>query len=188
MTQYFYTASIAHNEQTIQSLFRTQYYSYEKFYITARFLIGLAFIIMAVSLSLPVWGRGILLIAGTWLVSTPDFPSQVKADKVFQLRKNSLPEIRYKFYDDHVNLSDKKNADIPYKNFTRLIYDDKYFYMFIAKNSACMIDKFTINPENITEFMKFTELRTSLTWYRQKSLLEIDINYLRQMIREFRER
>ena len=175
MSKYIYKAEINHTEKTIHELYKTQYFAYEKIRILIRFLIGLALIIMAVSLSLPLWGRGAMLLLGTWMTVSTDFPAQVRADKVIQSRKGSLPGFVYEFFDEKIKLSSNynKSMDIPYKNLTRLLYDKKFFYLFISKNSVCMIDKSTI--EDNEKFMGFIENKTGLSWLMQKSFLAMNL-------------
>ena len=170
MAEYLYKAEINHTEKTIQDLYKMQYYTYEKIRIIIRFLLGLALIIMAVSLSLPIWGRGALLLLGTWLAVSFDFPAQVRADKVIQYRKGSLPGFSYEFFNDKIKLSSSynKSMDIPYKNLTILLHDKKYFYLVISKDSVCMIDKTTL--EKSEKFMNFIENKTGLSWRTQNFL------------------
>ena len=178
MPECIYRAEIHHTEKTIQELYKMQYYTYEKIRIAVRFFIGLALIIMAVALSLQVWGRGAMLLLGTWLAVSTDFPAQVRADKVIQSRNGNLPSFVYEFFNDKIKLSSNynKSMDIPYKNLTRLLYDPKYFYLFISRDSACMIDRASINENQ--NFMDFIETKTGLTWRTQKYFLAMNIHDL----------
>lgn len=178
MADYIYKAEIKHNEKTVQDLYRTQYYVYEKTRIFIRFLIGLAMIIMAVSVSMPVWARCILLLIGAWIVSSPDFPAQVRSDKVIQIRKGNFPTIKYEFYDDKIKISDKKSENILYKDLTKLINDQKYFYLFITKNSVCMIDKEYFFDNGTEKFMRFIENKTGMKFRTQKSVFALNLHDL----------
>ena len=173
-----YKAEIQHNEKTVQNLYRTQYYAYEKMRIFIRFLIGLAMIIAAVSVSMPVWGKCILLLIGAWIVVSPDFPAQVRSDKVIQIRKGNFPHIKYEFYDDKMKISDKKSENILYKDLTKLINDKKYFYLFITKNSVCMIDKETFFNQDTENFVKFIENKTGMKFHTQKSVFALNLQDL----------
>ena len=177
MTEYIYKAKIEHNKKTIESLFRTQYYAYEKTRILIRFIVGIALIIISVGVTLPIWLRGVLLLIGTWIVSSPDFPAQVKTDKVIQARKGNFPNITYEFYGDRIKLYDNNsyNKNILYKELTRIIHDKKYFYLFLDKNSACMIDKESLLNQDSEKFMQFIENKTGITWHVQKSIFSINI-------------
>ena len=178
MSEYIYKAGIDHTEKTIQELYKTQYYTYEKIRIIIRFLIGLALIIAAVSLYLPIWGRGAMLLLGTWMAVSTDFPAQVRADKVLQSRKGNLPGFIYEFFDDKIKLSSNynKSMDIPYNKLTKLLYDKEYFYLFISKKSVCMIDKKTFFNQDTEDFMKFIENKTGMKFLIQKSILAMNIH------------
>ena len=188
MSNCIYSANIEHNRKTITRLFRTRYYSYGKTRIVLRFCVGLAMIITAAAASIYMWAKGILLLLGAWLVSTPDFPAQVQADKVLEMRKNNLPRLSYEFSSSDIKLSGEgTNINIPYSKITRLIHDTEYCYLFISNNEACMLDKRTvtshINPENLSEFMSFIENRTGLKWYREKSWIALNLEDLKQIFR-----
>ena len=185
MAEYLFKAEMKHTDKTIQELYKMQYFTYEKIRIILRFLIGLALIIMAVSLSLPIWGRGAMLLLGTWLAVSVDFPAQVRADKVIQSRKGNFPSFSYEFFGDRIKLSSNynKSMDIPYKNLTKLFFDEKFFYLFISKDSACMIDKAAFNDADTKNFMSFIELKTGLSWQMQKSFLAMNIHDLKKIFK-----
>ena len=183
MTDCKYKAAIAHNEKTVLELYKTQYYAYDKVRLVARFMLGFVFIIVAVAVSIPIWLKGILLLLGAWLVSTPDFPSQVIAEKNLDARKSALPVMNYEFYDDYLTLSGEGNVKIPYNKITLLIKAENYLYLFISKNSACMIDKSTLINQDATGFMNFIESKTKLQWATQKSFISMNIHDLRRTIK-----
>ncbi len=175
MNDMLYKAEIQHNEKTIQNLFRTQYYAFGKVRIIMRFLAGFVMIVTAAAVSLPLWVKGLMLLAGAWLVSTPDFPANMRADKVLQARKNNLPTMHYEFFDDSMKVSGEGSMTIAYGKITLLVHDDDYLYLFLDKNSVCMMyaDK---------ELMNFLETKTGLKFTRQKSLLAMNIDDLKRII------
>ena len=175
-----YSGKITHNEKTINTLYKTQYYSYDKPRIILRLVIGFVFVILAVMFALPIWARGILIAIGAWLIVSVDFPAQVRADKVVQARNNSFPEMHYEFYDDSFKVSGEGSMNIAYTKLTRLIQDDEYYYLFIAKNSVCMIDKSSIKGEGFAEFI--TD-KTKLQWRREKSLLAMNLQDVIQIFK-----
>ncbi|MBQ9594267.1 MAG: YcxB family protein [Synergistaceae bacterium] len=179
-----YTASIAHNEKTINKLYRTQYYTFGKTRIVLRFAAGLALIIICVASNLPLWVKGLLLLSGAWLVSSPDFPAQVMADKVLTSRKSSLPVMSYEFHGEFMKLTGEGSMNIDYQRFRVLIEDSEYFYMFISQDSACMIDKGTLTPNEPEKFAAFVMGKTGLTFRREKSLLAMNLQDLRNIFHE----
>ena len=176
-----YSAGIKHNAQTIELLYKTQYYAYDNLRIIARFIIGFVLIASALFMSLPIWARGILLLTGTWLMSSSDFPAQVRADRVIQSRHNNFPEMHYEFHEGYFTVSGEGSMNISYDKVSRLIYDSEYLYIFMSRDSVCMIDRKTLKDSD--EFMKFIETATSHEWRKEKSLLSMNIDDLKQIMK-----
>ena len=176
-SRFLFAAKIEHTRKTLTRLFRVQYYTFEKTRIAVRFCAGIVLIFGAVAVPLPVWARVLLLLPGTWLAVSTDFPAQVQADKVVSARKGSLPVMSYEFFDDHVKISGEGAMNLSYKKFARLIHDDAYCYLLISRESICMMEK----PENSEEFMKFIQTRTGLTWQKEKSFLAMNLQDLKDI-------
>lgn len=176
-----YSASVHHDAKTIEQLYRTQYYVYDKLRIITRFVIGFALIAIALFLPLSLWLRGILLLSGTWLASSSDFPAQVRADNVIQSRHNNFPEMHYDFHEGYFTVSGEGNMNISYSQISRLIYDSHYLYIFMSRDSVCMIDINTLDDANA--FMKFIEGVTNKEWHKEKSVLSFNIEDIKQMLK-----
>lgn len=171
-----FRASIAHTDKTVRELYKTQYFCFDKTRIVARFIAGFIAILAAVIFEISLAFKGILLLIGAWFVSTPDFPSQVRAEKNLAARKNSLPVLTYEFFDDFVKLSGEGTCEIDYRKIKILLQDTNYFYLFLSKNSACMIDKSTL--EKLDDFMIFIEKKTNCKWHTQKSFFSMNFQDL----------
>ena len=186
-----YTGSITHNENTINKLYRMQYYTFGKTRIILRFTAGLALIIIAAASGWVLWLRGLLLMAGAWLVSSPDFPAQIMADNVITARRHVFPVMSYEFLDDDVTLTEDSGFNtggsmkIEYSRFRTLLEDSEYYYMFMNRDSACMIDKASINPPEPGQFAAFIEGRTGLEFRHEKSLLAMNLDDLRKLFRDY---
>ena len=115
-------ACVTHTERTILRLYRMQYYVYSKGKILLRMGIGLALILAGVLAQLPTWLRALLMLVGTWLAVSGDFPAQLRADRALPARKAALPAMRYEFYEDHLFLSGEGSMNLPYKRLSRPIY------------------------------------------------------------------
>ena len=176
-----YSASIKHDAHTIELLYKTQYYAYDKLRIIFRFIMGFALIASALFMSLPIWARGILLLTGTWLMSSSDFPAQVRADRVIQARHNNFPEMHYEFNEGYFTVSGEGSMNISYDKVSRLIYDSGYMYIFMSRDSVCMIDRNTLSDSE--EFMKFIESVTGHEWHKEKSLLSMNLEDVKRMIK-----
>ena len=171
-----YTAKIEHTRKTLTRLFRTQYYTFEKTRIAVRFCAGIVLIFAGVAVPLPVWARVLLLLPGTWLAVSTDFPAQVQADKVVSARKGNLPVMSYEFFDDSVKISGEGAMSLSYKKFIMLLHDEAYCYLVISREAICMMEK----PDNAEEFMKFIAGRTGLNWQKHKSFLAMNLQDLRE--------
>ena len=78
--------------------------------------------------------------------------------------------------------------DIPYGKFTRLVEDRQFLYLFVTRNSICMMEKDSIKPADLMAFAKFMEDKTGLKWSAEKSFLSMSIYDLRRAFRDMREK
>lgn len=176
-----FTGKIDHTEKSIQALFRAEYHAYEMPRILIRMGIGVALVFAAVFLTLPTWARAVLMLFGAWFLVSGDFPSQIRADKAVEARHGVLPGMRYEFFDDRVKLTGEGSMTIPYKKYARLTQDREYLYLFLSKDSVCMLERATLKPAKPEAFMKFIEEQTGLAWRREFSLLTLNLTDLLQI-------
>ncbi len=184
MAAFRYRAKIDHTEKTIQALFRAEYHVYEQKRMLFRFLLGLAVVFLGVFAPLPNWARAILLLIGAWLIASLDFPSQIRADKALEARGGQLPRMTYEFFDDHLRLSGEGSMDVPYAKLRRLIEDRKHLYLFLSRDSVCMLDPSTLQPNDPDAFRSFLAEKTGLPWRKDRGLLSLDLADLILMFRE----
>ena len=183
-----FKAKIDHTEKTIEELFRTEYYTYEKSTILLRLGIGVAAAVVGIVVVMPIWCRGILLLIAGWLIAAKDFPSQVRADKAVQDRNGILPKMSYEFYEGYVTVSGEGSMNIQYKKFKRLVKDANYLYMFISKDSVCMLERESVKPKSDAELMDFVAQKTGQEWKSEKSFLLLNIYDIRDMFRDRKAR
>lgn len=179
---------IKHTEHTVEQLYKTQYYTYEKPRILIRLGIGLALAVGALTAAIPTWSRAVLLLLGCWFMASRDFPSQIRADRAMQARKAALPDMEYDFSEDHVYVTGEGSMNIKYKKFTRLVQDEKYLYLFLEKDSLCMLEKESLRSAGAENFMAFIEEKTGLSWRREKSLLSMNLWDVKQLIKDHKQR
>lgn len=185
MAACLFKGKIDHTEDTIEQLFRMQLYAYKKLYSLARMGIGFGFILMAVFLAFPMWLRGILLLLGAWLTVSRDFPAQVAADRAISARHGSLPRNSYRFHPVSFTMDGEGSMEIPYQKISRLIEDDGYFYLFLSKDSVCMIERGSVGDEKGQQaFMDFLKEKAGLAWVREKSFLFMNIDDIRRAWRK----
>ena len=176
--------SVTHTERTIQRLYRTQYYAYSKGKILLRMGIGLALILAGVLAQLPTWLRAMLMLVGTWLAVSGDFPAQLRADRALQARKAALPAMHYEFYEDRIFLSGEGSMNLPYERLRRLAEDRDYLYLFETRDSVCMVERASLRPADDKAFKAFIEEKTGLYWRREGSLLSFGLADLILMFRD----
>ena len=186
MADYLYRAKITHTEKTVEQLYKMQYYVYEKPRMILRALIGFGLVAAAVLSSLPTWGKALLLLIGAWLLVSRDFPAAVRADKALSERKAKLPDMNYGFGPDKVHLSGEGSMDIAYRKFTRLVEDRQYLYLFVNRNSVCMLEKGSVKPAELMAFAKLLEEKTGLRWRAEKSFLSMSIYDIRRAFQDMR--
>lgn len=179
-----YTASIDHSEKTIERLYRTQRRTYDKGRILLRLVLGFGMVLAAALVALPTWLKAILLLVGAWLMASGDFPAQIRADRAVQDRGGSLPKMRYEFYEDHLKLTGEGSMNIGYRKLNRLLEDREFYYLFLERDSVCMIDRESLKPAKQEDFRLFLENATGLNWRQEKSFLSIDLADLIKMRRD----
>lgn len=179
-----YRARIDHTEKTILRLFRVEYRAYEQKKMLLRFLVGLAIVFAGVFAPLPTWSRAVLLLIGAWLIASLDFPSQLRADRTLEARKGVLPRMSYAFQEDEILLSGEGTMRIPYRRLTRLIEDRDYLYLFLSRDSVCMLARDTLQPKEPDAFKAFLAEKTGLVWRRERGLLSLDLADLILMLRD----
>ena len=186
MAEICYRATITHTEKTVEQLYKMQYYVYEKPRMLLRMLVGFGLVLTAVVTGFPNWAKALLLLAGAWLLVSRDFPAAVRADRVLSERRARLPNMHYSFGPEAVHLTGEGSMDIPYGKFTRLAEDRQYLYLFVNRNSVCMMEKDSVKPADIMAFAKFMEEKTGLKWRAEKPFLSMSIYDLRQALRDMR--
>ncbi len=180
---------IQHTEDTIQRLFKTEYFTYSKRRILARMLVGAAMVVTGLLYQRNRIVQVILLMIGCWLLFSRDFPASVQADRTLEKRKGRLPQNTCTFFDSGMDLDGEGRMRLAYSRFQQLVEDERYLYLFLGKGSVCMIDKETIERGSVEELKEFVEKHTGLTWRaKSKSLLQMNLYDVWQMLQDKRRR
>lgn len=187
-SQALFRGRIRHTDKTVEQLYKTEYHVYEKTRILLRLLLGMALVLVAAFSAFPTWVRVLLLLFGAWFLASGDFPAQIRADRVMQSRKADLPAMEYAFFPDRVELSGEGSMTVRYPQFTRLVQDEEYLYLILARDSICMLERESISPKGDQEFMKFMEQKTKLAWRREKGFLSLTFWDLRDMLRDRKQK
>lgn len=178
-----YEGRIVHTKETIRLLFRTAYYQFEMQRVAVRFLIGAALAAFGFLGAVSLAAQAVLMALGCWLVISPDFPSKCRADQTLENRKHALPTIISTFDEDGVELNGEGRMRLKYRDFKCLVKGEGYYYLFLSKDSACMIDITTLKPDRPEEFMSFISDRTGLDWQERKNPLMMNITDIRHIFK-----
>lgn len=166
---------IEHNKDTIRRLYKAAYDTYEMRKVAVRFLIGAVLVIAGLTGGFSMVVQGLLLMFGCWLIVSRDFPAKCRADRVLESRKAALPVISSVFYEDHVELNGEGHMSLEYKKFRYLVEEKGYYFLFISKDSVCMIDRKTLKPDSPDKFKAFVSEKTGLEWRETTTWLNMSL-------------
>ncbi len=178
-----FQGQIEHNRDTITLLFKVAYDTFEMKRILIRLIIGVIMVILGLFGGFNQVIQGLLLMAGAWLIVSRDFPPKVRADRTLEERKQPLPTLVSTFYDDRMELSGEGRMTLRYKDFQYIVEENDYFFLFLHKNSACMIDAKTLEPGSLEEFKAFVSKKTKLQWQKNISWFNMSLKELIQLLK-----
>lgn len=184
MPAYRFRGEIKHTEETILLLFRTQYRTFCRKQMLTRLLGGIALIFAAGLLSAaPMGVRGVFLIIGAWLTVSLDFPSQAKADHAMVARRGILPDMKYVFGDNDMEISGEGTMRMRYEKLIRLVETPEYLFLFSGPESVCMVSRAGITPSD-EKLKQFLTEKTHLEWITNGSFLTLNFYELRQIFQD----
>ena len=174
---------IEHDKDTITLLFKVAYDTFEVKRILIRFIIGVIMAILGLFGGFNHAIQGLLIMVGAWLIVSRDFPPKVRADRTLEERKQALPILVSTFYDDRMELSGEGRMTLRYKDFQYIVEENDYLFLFLHKNSACMIDSKTLEPDSLEAFKDFVSRKTNLQWQSNISWFNMSLKELIQILR-----
>lgn len=179
-----FTGRVQHTEETIRLLFKTQYNTYEQLRMIVQMGAGMAMAVAAFLVPMNRVLQVLLAMLGCWLLVSKDFPASLRAEQALEQRKGVLPENVCKFFDKAMELNGEGRMRLEYSRFQRLIEDGGYLYLFLGRNSVCMIDKETVEGGSAEDLKAFVEKRTGMTWSKNRSLLWMNLTDIRQALKD----
>jgi len=170
-----YSATMEHNETTIRLLSKTQY---DVFGIRTKFTllaISCLWFYFGLLSNISELAQVICLMGGCFTAVSLNMPAKRNADKVLEQLGDKPLKTHYTFYKEGFSLeiSDAEHSDsspTPYTDIIRLVEDRGYYYLFISKFGAYMIDKRTVSPDP-NGFRQFMESACQQKWTRPTGLL-----------------
>lgn len=174
---------IEHSSDTIKRLFKAEYDTFELGKVILRFLIGAVLVIAGLTGGFSMIVQGMMLMAGCWLIVSRDFPAKCRADRALENRKAALPVITSRFSQDHVELDGEGHMKIRYEQFRYLVEEKGYYFLFMGRDAACMIDAKTLKPDSPEQFKQFVAEKTGLEWRETTSWLNMSLMDLIRMLK-----
>lgn len=174
-----YEGRIDHTEDSIHALFRTQYNTYRLGRVVLTAVAGVALIAAGLFAALPLWGQGLLLLAGCLLFAGRDLPATLRAENVLEARGGALPSDVCTFCSGHMELREGEvSKKLRYDRLERLVADRKYLYLFFGPDSVVMVDREKITPGTDKDVMDLVAKRSGKRWENPFSLLSMNLGDL----------
>lgn len=184
-----YEGKIEHTEDSIHALFHTQYSTYCMRRLVLTAVLGVLLAAAGLFAPLPVWGQGLLLLAGCLLFAFRDLPATLRAEDTIAARKGGLPAAECTFYSGHMELHEAgMQKKLRYEKLDRLVRDKNYLYFFFGPGSVVMVDRETIHPGSADDVMELAAQRSGKHWEAPVSLLTLNLRDLMRMWDERRAR
>ena len=181
-----YEGRIDHTEDSIHALFHTQYVTYRLRSVVLTALAGVLLAAAGLFAPVPVWGQGLLLLAGCLIFVGRDLPATLRAEETIDARRGALPTAKCTFYSGHLELSESGlEKKLRYEKLDRLVADKKYLYLFFGPGSVVMVSRETVRPGTADDLMELVRERSGKRWEAPVSLLTLN---LRDLVRMWDER
>lgn len=177
----YFEAAMVHDDETIRLMFKTEYYTYEKTRLLARYVLAIALVAAALLGGMPTIPQALCLMIGAWLFITPDFPSKVRAEGVIQQRGGQTSGVQMTFDEKKIGIGN--GLTIAYDEIDRLIEDERYYYIFRDRQTAVMVPKGSVSGGSEEDFCDHIEQKTGKQFAADKSILTMNLKDILNMLR-----
>ena len=164
-----FEAEIKYNRENVEYLckaVRKQFHFWSDFslYLLSILLIGLG-----LYLGLNKAAGLIPVILGCLLLPNANYPKKQFTKKMLTFMEGWWPTVRYHISDDSIQvLTDKQKTTTSLKKIIYLKKDSDFYFLFDSKNSAFMIRRSSLRPNDTTAFETFISSKTGLKWKTTK--------------------
>ena len=177
-----YTALMKHDAGTIEKLVLMQYNTFQVKRKIILFLIAVAMIIYGVyTFSTGMITSYFCLFLGCVIIPGMNVRAKSNAKKIIAQLNNNFPSSQYYFSSTGFKDSEK-SKEIPYRDLIRLIYDDRYLYLYISEEAAYMVNNASVFGENgLTGLKSLLSDKTGLNWKKPSTFWNFNIDSLRKL-------
>ncbi len=177
-----FKARITFDDEVINELFKTEYFTYEGIRVLTRAVVGVGLILVGVFTSLPMPVKILGMLIGCWLLASPDFPARIRAEGLIAQRGGRKSSVDYHFSEECFYI--ENGPTYQYGGIDRLIVDKKYFYIFINRQTAIMVPADGLSPADTGSFADFIEKKSGKEFKVGKNFLTMNLRDLLGMIKD----
>ena len=172
-----YRAKMKHSATTIKKLIQTGYdtFQFKRKLLNAAIAFGL--ILFGLYADQSMFMPWIALFVGCFMLANLNAVPRMQANEQLKMIGGNFPKSDYSFYEKEFKFYDK-GEPIPYKRLIRLIEDKQYLYLYVAEQSAYMVDKGTVTGGSVSELKTYLEIETGLKFSRPANLFSFKITDL----------
>lgn len=181
-------ACMQHTEASIYRLSAVQFNIFGMAHKITRVATAVILLWLGVSMRSSIAVATICLMVGSWmLVSLNQIPKH-KAKRLIDAAEGIFPQSVFTFKDNSIQLkSSDMTRSIFYDQIVCLAEDKDYFYLFISRIAAYMIDKSTVEP-NAEKLRDFLSEKTTLQWIMPHSFWRTNIHDILNTTRYYRRK
>lgn len=174
-----FSGRAVYNEDAIKAFCRVQYAAFKKRNQLTFILLGISLIVLAVCGEIGGTLSVVVGAVGCWILTLPGVVSKSDADKLVAATEGRFSTSKYSFDDKGFDIAVGSETNrLGYDNMIRLIEDRNYFFFFAAPQLAYIVEKKTLDPNDVDKFRAYTSRRIGLEWTRSRPWYSVNIKGL----------
>ena len=171
-----YLAEMIHSESSICRLATVHYDLFQIWRKLLLIAVGVFMILFGVMADLPLQAAGIIVFFGCLCLWFCKVPAQITANRMIAAIDGAYPHTMLYFCRDRVEITDGSDwFHMLYQLIQRVVQDDTYVYLFLNASTSYMIDKSTVEPNDLSGFQRFLEEHTGLLTETPPTLFRLNI-------------
>ena len=172
-----FRAKMRHDTSTVYKLIQTQFdtFQFHKKLIHAAISFGL--ILFGLYADSSLFMPMVALFVGCVMIANLNAYPKALAKKVLQQIGPNFPKSDYEFFDKEFSYNKEAEA-VSYSTILRMVEDRQFFYLYVTRQAAYMVDKTTVTGGSAAELKQFLEIRTGLDFSRPNSFISFRLKDL----------